>query len=209
MKRLLFVVVLFVAMLCTTIEARAQFDLGKAFGALLEQQSTSKPKDPLAAIAEAAPSSREVVRTWGYERIFFEYLGANPLADMAMQQLDVTVQAALKREGIVPGSFSLTLRRNGTGFIIFKEYAIDGRYDYIEEKGRATFIINIEGVDYQCGGFMKMRGDNLVVMLDAGDIFDIIVAAYPEYRNDSTALTMQGLLESFKGIFISLEFHKM
>lgn len=210
MKRIVSLLFVVVALVALPMRAEAQIDLSKAFGALLGAATAeqSAEKSPLEIIAEQAPSSRDVVRTWGYERAYFDYLGSNPLAEVALQQLDTTVQAALKREGIVAGSFTLTLRRNGSGFIIWREHAVDGTYDYIEQKGRVTIATSVDGVNYECGGFMKMEGDNLVVMVDARDAMDAFLAAAPNYRNDSVVLTMQGLLESFKGIFICVEFRK-
>ena len=136
MKRIVSLLFVAFALVALPMRAEAQIDLSKAFGALLGAPTAeqSAEKSALEIIAEQAPSSRDVVRTWGYERAYFDYLGSNPLAEVALQQLDTTVQAALKREGIVAGSFTLTLRRNGSGFIIWREHAVDGTYDYIEQK---------------------------------------------------------------------------
>lgn len=188
--------------------AMAQVDLSKAFGALLGAVETAPAENPLELIAKSAPKARDVVRTWAYEKLYFEYLGTNPLADVALQQLDSTVQAALKREGIVSGAFTLTLRRNGTGFIMRDGSAIDGEYRYNEEKGRVEFSVLVNGTKYGCGGFFKLKDENLVVMVDARDLYDIYLAESPQYRNDQTALTIQGILDSFKGIYISLEFFR-
>ncbi len=188
--------------------AMAQVDLSKAFGALLGAVETAPAENPLELIAKSAPKARDVVRTWAYEKLYFEYLGTNPLADVALQQLDSTVQAALKREGIVSGAFTLTLCRNATGFIMRDGSAIDGEYRYNEEKGRVEFSVLVNGTKYGCGGFFKLKDENLVVMVDARDLYDIYLAESPQYRNDQTALAIKGVLDGFPGVFISLEFSK-
>ena len=208
MKRLVLLLSLSFAFVLLPFSASAQFDLSKAFGALLGSADNTAQQDPLKAIAEAAPSSRDVVRTWAYERLYFEFLGNNPLAEVALQQLDSTVQAALKREGIVSGAFTLTLRRNGTGFIMRDGNALDGEYKYNEEKGRVEFSVLVNGTKYPCGGLFKLKDENLVFMVDAGDIFDIYLNESPQYSNDPTALSIKGVLDSFPGVFISLDFSK-
>ena len=208
MKRFSLLLCLVVGFVLSSTSAMAQIDLSKAFGALLGAAEATPEQNPLELIAKSAPKARDVVRTWAYERLYFEYLGTNPLADVALQQLDGTVQAALKREGIVSGSFTLTLRRNGTGFIMRDGSAMDGEYAYNEAKGRAEFSVLVNGTKYRCGGFFKLKEENLVVMVDARDLYNIYLTESPQYRNDQTALTIQGILESFKGIYISLEFFK-
>lgn len=208
MKRFALMLALMVALVLLPSSAMAQIDLSKALGALLGGAEATPDKNPLELIAEAAPSSRDVVRTWAYDRLYLEYLGTNPLADVALQQLDVTLQAALKREGIVSGAFTLTLRRNGTGFIMRDGNALDGEYKYNEAKGRVEFSVLVNKTKYPCGGFFKLKGDNLVVMIDARDIFSIYLAESPQYSNDQTAISIKGVLDSFPGVFISLEFSK-
>lgn len=208
MKRFALLLCLVVGFMLSSTSAMAQIDLSKAFGALLGAAEATPAQNPLELIAKSAPKARDVVRTWAYERLYFEYLGTNPLADVALQQLDGTVQAALKREGIVSGSFTLTLRRNGTGFIMRDGSAMDGEYAYNEAKGRAEFSVLVNGTKYHCGGFFKLKDENLVVMVDARDLYNIYLTESPQYRNDQTALTIQGILESIKGIYISLEFFK-
>ena len=206
MKRFISMLSMLLLSILLPVGASAQIDLSKALGALLGATETSAEKNPLELIAESAPTAREVVRTWAYERLYFEYLGTNPLAEVALQQLDVTVQAALKREGIVSGAFTLTLRRNGTGFIMRDGAALDGKYSYNETKGRVEFSVLVNGTSYPCGGFFKLNSKDLIVMVDARDVFNIYLAESPQYRNDPTALTIQGILDSFKGVFISLYF---
>jgi hypothetical protein len=206
MKRFALTFGLLLSTMLLPMGASAQIDLSKAFGALLGATETTSEKNPLELIAESAPTSRDVVRTWAYDRLYFEYIGSNPLADVALQQLDVTVQAALKREGIVSGAFTLTLRRNGTGFIMRDGAALDGKYSYNETKGRVEFSVLINGTSYPCGGFFKLNGKDLIAMVDARDVFNIYLAESPQYSNDPTALTIQGILDSFKGVFISLYF---
>lgn len=208
MKRFALLLGLVVMFMLSSVSAMAQIDLSKAFGALLGASEATPAENPLELIAKSAPKARDVVRTWAYEKLYFEYLGTNPLADVALQQLDSTVQAALKREGIVAGAFTLTLRRNGTGFIMRDGSAIDGEYRYNEEKGRVEFSVLVNGTKYGCGGFFKLKDENLVVMVDARDLYDIYLAESPQYRNDQTALTIQGILDSFPGVFISLEFFR-
>ncbi len=208
MKRFTLIVLLVgVALVVRPAEAAAQIDLSRAIGVLLGGE-TSSEQNPFERIAEAAPSARDVVRTWAYERLFFDYLGANNLATVALQQLDNTVQAALKREGIVAGAFTMTLKRNGTGFLMHEGYAVDGEYAYSEDNGRVTIATTIDGTRYECGGFLTMRGDNLVVMVDARDAFEVFLASSPQYRTDPTVVGIRDILQSFKGIFISIEYRK-
>lgn len=192
--------------------AMAQFDLSKAIQGLLGPQTQSDSEQrisPYKLIADAAPELKQITRTWGYEHTEIEYLGASPLAASAIPQIDSFVQAALKNLGIVEGTFSLTLRRNGTGFIVAGKDACDGNYRYDPTSGRLSISTKIDNVAYPASGYIKMKDNKMILMVNALDVADATLLAVPEYRNDQNVLMIYGLLQSFPGVYISLWMHKM
>ena len=104
------------------------------------QQSQQPQKSPFEILAENAPSARLLQGSWLYSDAGAEYLGVNPLADMAIAQAEQYAKSRIVAAGIKPGSFSVTLRRNGTGTITFGERTLSGRYVYNAEN--ATIIIS-------------------------------------------------------------------
>lgn len=210
MRNLIFTLLLAIAVVLP-YESSAQIDLGKALGILLGEGATAQqqqPRSPLEEIAEKAPGAKDLVQTWAYDKLYLKYLGTNPLADAALQQVNMTAQAALKNAGLVSGSFTFTIRRNGTCFIMHEGEALDGTYSYIPEKGRVTLTTAYGGQQYTSKGFFTMEGKNLTLMVDARDVLSLVLAIYPEYRNDPNLQTIEGILTQFKGVYVCLDFRR-
>lgn len=208
MKR--FVALLILALLCAVVapsEASAQFDLGKALGQLLgaPAQDTSKPS-PYDEIRSTAPARSKTLGTWQYKSATLQYLGDNPLAEMALSQLEGYGLAELRKHGIIEGCCSLTLRRNGMAVLSTHDALQDGTINYDETTSGMTLSTVIDGETYNAKGYLRIVSERLLVMIDARDVLKMLVKNYPELATDQTYIMAQGVLQSFGDIYLTIVF---
>ena len=208
MKR--FVALLILALLCAVVaplEASAQFDLGKALGQLLgaPAQDTSKPS-PYDEIRSTAPARSKTLGTWQYKSATLQYLGDNPLAEMALSQLEGYGLAELRKHGIIEGCCSLTLRRNSMAVLSTRDALQDGTINYDETTSGMTLSTVIDGETYNAKGYLRIVSERLLVMIDARDVLKMLIKNYPELATDQTYIMAQGVLQSFGDIYLTIVF---
>lgn len=208
MKR--FVALLILALLCAVVapsEASAQFDLGKALEQLLgaPAQDTSKPS-PYDEIRSTAPARSKTLGTWQYKSATLQYLGDNPLAEMALSQLEGYGLAELRKHGIIEGCCSLTLRRNGMAVLSTRDALQDGTINYDETTSGMTLSTVIDGETYNAKGYLRIVSERLLVMIDARDVLKMLIKNYPELATDQTYIMAQGVLQSFGDIYLTIVF---
>lgn len=208
MKR--FVALLILALLCAVVapsEASAQFDLGKALGQLLgaPAQDTSK-LSPYDEIRSTAPARSKTLGTWQYKSATLQYLGDNPLAEMALSQLEGYGLAELRKHGIIEGCCSLTLRRNGMAVLSTRDALQDGTINYDETTSGMTLSTVIDGETYNAKGYLRIVSERLLVMIDARDVLKMLIKNYPELATDQTYIMAQGVLQSFGDIYLTIVF---
>lgn len=173
------------------------------------QQSQQPQKSPFEILAENAPAARQLQSSWLYSDAGAEYLGVNPLADMAIAQVEQYAKSRIVAAGIKPGSFSVTLRRNGTGTITFGERTLSGRYVYNAEN--ATIIISgtINNVAVSVSGYVRYADGNLDILVEATSALDALLKVYPELATDQTVQMVSGMLSSFPGVYAKATFSHM
>lgn len=173
------------------------------------QQLQQPQKSPFEILAENAPSARLLQGSWLYSDAGAEYLGVNPLADMAIAQAEQYAKSRIVAAGIKPGSFSVTLRRNGTGTITFGERTLSGRYVYNAEN--ATIIISgtINNVAVSVSGYVRYADGNLDILVEATSALDALLKVYPELATDQTVQMVSGMLSSFPGVYAKATFGQM
>lgn len=208
MKR--FVALLILSLLCAVVapsKASAQFDLGKALGQLLgaPAQDTSKPS-PYDEIRSTAPARSKTLGTWQYKSATLQYLGDNPLAEMALSQLEGYGLAELRKHGIIEGCCSLTLRRNGMAVLSTRDALQDGTINYDETTSGMTLSTVIDGETYNAKGYLRIVSERLLVMIDARDVLKMLIKNYPELATDQTYIMAQGVLQSFGDIYLTIVF---
>lgn len=173
------------------------------------QQQQQPEKSPFEILAENAPAARLLQGSWLYSDAGAEYLGVNPLADMAIAQVEQYAKSRIVAAGIKPGSFSVTLRRNGTGTITFGERTLSGRYVYNAEN--ATIIISgtINNVAVSVSGYVRYADGNLDILVEATSALDALLKVYPELATDQTVQMVSGMLSSFPGVYAKATFSQM
>lgn len=210
MKRLLSLVVF--AMLCVVAlpaEASAQFDLGKAFGKLLGAATPQQTKvSPYDEIRDNAPQRAKLLGTWQYKSAALKYLGDNPLADVALANIEGFGIAELKKRGVMEGCCSLTLRRNGLAVLATRDTLQDGWLAYDESTAKMNISTTVDDETYQASGYIRIVSDRLIVMIDARDVINIVAQASPELANDQTFVMARSVLQNFGDVYLSVIFER-
>jgi hypothetical protein len=81
----------------------------------------------------------------------------------------------------------------------------EGSYTYDSAKARFVLtVVTDDGKTLSCNGFLKIVNGKLGMMIKAEDALNAVSVAAPELRADSTFLMIQGVVDSFSGIYITL-----
>ncbi len=206
MKRITVILALAVAMFLPA-SASAQFNLSGMLNSLFGGQKTQDTTEqqtvvnPYQAIADAAPTARQILGTWTFESAEAEYLGTNVLADLAISQVEGYVIQKMESYGFTKGSFSIHLRRNGTGIITMGNRTLEGRYNYNAETGAITVTGTINGKHLSCSGYVKMSNGKLVALVNADEAIEAFKTAYPEYATHQLIQSVGGVVKSFEGVY--------
>ena len=207
--RRLFLLILCVVGLGVSTEASAQIDLGKALGTLLNEAATAQTgPDQYALLRENAPAKGKIVGTWHYLSARVEYLGVNPLATMAIPQMETLVLSELKRHGIVEGCCSLTLNRNGVAVIGTLDQVFEGKYSYDPTTAKVKASYDYKGHTYALSGYLKPVSSRIAVLVDMRDILRELMVIRPSLASDDNFLLIKGVVDSFGDIYLSVLFNR-
>ena len=205
MKRLIIVALMaLMGVVALPTTASAQFDLSK-IGGLFGGSSSKSTKSPYTTLAENAPQKSQVLGVWKYSSICVEYLGTSAFADTSVSQLNSFASTELKEAGIMPGCFTIKLQSNGKGSFSYEDMVYEGSYTY--DSAKARFVLTAktdDGKTLTCNGFLKIVNGKLGMMVKAEDALNAVSVAAPELRADSTFLMIQGVVDSFSGIYLTL-----
>lgn len=211
MKRLIVAIaVALVGMVVAPESVSAQFDISKLGGVF--GGSSSKPKvSPYKTLADNAPSKSEVLGVWQYSDFDLEYLGSNSLAETAIGQVESYARVELQAAGVKAGCFTITLHNDGSGSFSYEDYIYEGSYTY--DASKAHFVMTTsayDGTTITLTGFLKINKGKLVVMVKAEDAIKAFTTILPEVSegDDSTFEMINGVVQSFPGIFISMHYNR-
>ena len=198
-------------LITSATEATAQLDLSRALTTLLganKDKNTPEQdvKNPYELIAEAAVSPSKLTGVWLYHSATVEYLGVNPLADVALNQLEGYAQAELRGAGVLPGYFGLTLRRNGVAYLSHKDDIFEGRYKYNASDASVTISTKVNDMTLSLGGYIKQSGSRMELLLDAADAMTLFKELFPEYSTNYMVISADAAIKSFGDVYISIRF---
>ena len=207
MRRVILAFVVAVAgLMASATEAAAQFDLSRALNALVEAQTAaSTQKSAYDLLAESAPQSSKLTGVWLYQSVSLENLGANPIAELALPQIEGYLAAALRNERVSAGAYGLTVRRNGVVFLSYGDEIIEGKYRYNAEDATVRITATHGKITLDARGYVAIKDGKLIVYLDANELYAALLQVYPEYRNDPTAMSIESTLRGFTGVYIALK----
>lgn len=186
-------------------EAYAQIDLGKALGALInEAASVQSTPDYYAKLRANAPSKSKIVGTWRYYSARVEYLGSNPVAQVAVPQLESFISAELVRNGIVEGCCNVVINRDGSAMISDGGVEYKGSYTYDQSTAKAKASYKHDSHTYKVSGYLKLSQSRLLALIDMRDVLREIVVISPKLANDENFLVIKGIVDSFSDLYLSV-----
>ena len=190
-------------------EASAQIDFGKALNNLLNEAATvQSTPDHYAKLRESAPSKGKILGTWQYQSARVEYLGANPVAQVAIPQLESVVASELKRKGIVEGCCSLTLNRRGTAVVGTRDLVFEGSYKYDQSTAQVNASYVYDNHTYSGSGYVKLSSSRLMVLIDMRDVLRELAVMSPSLAKDENFLLVKSVVDSFGDIYLSVLFQR-
>ena len=104
------------------------------------------------------------------------------------------------------GCCSLTLRRNGLAVLATRDTLQEAKFGYDDDTAVVNVMTSVNNVVYKAKGYVRMVNGNLVVMIDARDVINLIEQASPELAKDQTFLTAKGVLQGFGDVYLSTLF---
>lgn len=203
MRRVANLLLLVLALALMPDSASAQFDLSKALGTLFGSQSksqTTPANDPYKKLAEQAPAASTLNGTWTYDSATFTYVGTNPLADVAVAQLDPIIVDVLRQMGVTCGTAELDLE-SGKGVVSHGNSEIRGEYSYQRSTAGIVVSTTYEGKSVSVSGYVKYSSGMLTVLLDVKQLVKAIKSVYPEYKNDQNVVLVETLLKDIGDVY--------
>lgn len=208
MRKIIIIALLTIVGLATTTEASAQFDLSRALNSLLghEDADAEPAKSPYMVMAESAPQASKLTGVWLYNSAAVEYLGTNPLADVALSQLEGYALAELRGAGVLPGYFGLTLRRNGVAYLSHEDQIFEGKYRYNPADASVVIEATVNNIPMSLSGYIKQQSTRMEVLIDAEDAMTLFQELLPEYKTNSMVVSADSAIKTFGDIFIAIRF---
>lgn len=211
MKRIVYTLIVVVAVVLLPTTASAQLNLSRLLGGISKiagQTQTQQPQqDPYERLAEAAPSAYQLNGTWTYESASFSYLGNNPLADVVISQVDPIIAQTLQQLGITSGSVSLRLN-GGKGVITHGEHKLNGSYRYTRSTAAITAMTTYDNKSVSASGYVRYEANQLTVMLDARELINAMTTVLPELKSDQNVVLVQTLIRDLKDVYVVGKFRK-
>lgn len=209
MKKTLITIFALVAFVALPVSVSAQVDLAKALGGVLggTQTTQSAQSDPYKKLAASAPAASTLLGSWSYDSATFAYVGSNPLASMAVGQLDPVILDVLKQMGVTRGSAILMLD-NGKGTITHDGSKLNGEYTYQRSTAGIKVSSVIDGKSVSVSGYVKYASSMLTVLLDVKELIKAVKLVYPEYKNDQNLVLIESLLKDIGDVYVVGKFKK-
>ena len=208
MKKSLYILIVAVVVALVPTTASAQFNLSRLLGGLSKVANAQTEKeDPYQRLAEAAPSIYTLNGNWTYQSASFSYLGQNPLADIAIAQIDPIVASMLQQLKITPGSAKLRLN-GGKGTITHGDHKLDGSYVYTRSKASVVAETTLDGKTVKASGYVRYASGELTIMLDARELISAMTTLMPELKSDQNILLVETLIKDLKDVYVVGKFTK-
>ena len=208
MKKSLYILIVAVVVALVPTTASAQLNLSRLLGGLSKVANAQAEKeDPYQRLAEAAPSASTLNGNWTYQSASFSYLGQNPLADIAIAQIDPIVASMLQQLKITPGSTKLRLS-GGKGTITHGDHKLDGSYVYTRSKASVVAETTLDGKTVKASGYVRYASGELTIMLDARELISAMTTLMPELKSDQNILLVETLIKDLKDVYIVGKFTK-
>lgn len=197
-------------LLCSSVKADAQINLGNILSGLTGNKTESSVKSSsgglLSGLTSIFSSSKQaskdnIVGVWEYSEPAIVFDSNNLLAkagaSFASSKLEDKLQEQLSRFGINPGSLTINFKNDGSFTETFNGKSLSGKWEIIDSKLYLTFGTKKIYVSTQ------LESNKLMFVTDATKLLELVKTISSKATN-SNFQTISSLLQSVDGMQVGL-----
>ena len=193
-------------LMCGTINANAQLDLGNIIGGITGN-SNSSTSDVISSLTSIFSSNKQatadnIVGTWTYDSpaIVFESddLLSKTGAALAANKIEGKLQTTLSKYGITKDKFSITFKNDGTFTETIRGKSYSGKWAVTNNKLVLTYSYKKMEITTQ------KEGNKLMFVADATKLLTLVQSLGAKTATNSSLSTITALAKNIKGMKVGL-----
>ncbi len=201
------VVAMAVAMLFAT-SVNAQIDLDGILGEVLGGGSTNDVASGLTTVfsSKKQATAQNIVGTWTYTEPAIVFTSDNLLtkaaSKIAANKVEDKIQEQLSKYGIMPGTFSITFKDDGTCTEVINGKTMNGKWSVADSKLKLT-IGGVKALSITT----QVDGKDMQVVTDATKLLNLFKTLGAKSSN-ANIKTVASLMKSVKGMQAGITLRK-
>ena len=193
-------------LMCGTINANAQLDLGNIIGGITGN-SNSSTSDVISSLTSIFSSNKQatadnIVGTWTYDSpaIVFESddLLSKTGAALAANKIESKLQTTLSKYGITKDKFKITFKKDGTFTETIRGKSYSGKWTVSDSKLVLTYSLKKMEITTQ------KEGNKLMFVTDATKLLNLVQSLGAKTATNSSLSTITALAKNIKGMKVGL-----
>ena len=193
-------------LMCGTINANAQLDLGNIIGGITGN-SNSSTSDVISSLTSIFSSNKQatadnIVGTWTYDSpaIVFESddLLSKTGAALAANKIESKLQTTLSKYGITKDKFIITFKNDGTFTETIRGKSYSGKWTVTNNKLVLTYSYKKMEITTQ------KEGNKLMFVADATKLLTLVQSLGAKTATNSSLSTITALAKNIKGMKVGL-----
>ena len=193
-------------LMCGTINANAQLDLGNIIGGITGN-SNSSTSDVISSLTSIFSSNKQatadnIVGTWTYDSpaIVFESddLLSKTGAALAANKIESKLQTTLSKYGITKDKFIITFKNDGTFTETINGKSYSGKWTVTNNKLVLTYSYKKMEITTQ------KEGNKLMFVADATKLLTLVQSLGAKTATNSSLSTITALAKNIKGMKVGL-----
>lgn len=193
-------------LMCGTINANAQLDLGNIIGGITGN-SNSSTSDVISSLTSIFSSNKQatadnIVGTWTYDSpaIVFESddLLSKAGAALAANKIESKLQTTLSKYGITKDKFIITFNNDGTFTETIRGKSYSGKWTVTNNKLVLTYSYKKMEITTQ------KEGNKLMFVADATKLLTLVQSLGAKTATNSSLSTITALAKNIKGMKVGL-----
>lgn len=193
-------------LMCGTINANAQLDLGNIIGGITGN-SNSSTSDVISSLTSIFSSNKQatadnIVGTWTYDSpaIVFESddLLSKTGAALASNKIESKLQTTLSKYGITKDKFIITFNNDGTFTETIRGKSYSGKWTVTNNKLVLTYSYKKMEITTQ------KEGNKLMFVADATKLLTLVQSLGAKTATNSSLSTITALAKNIKGMKVGL-----
>lgn len=180
---------------------------GDLLGGLLGGSSSSQTEQK---VAETYPES--LLGTWRYSAPAVVFTGDDIIAKLGGSVASSTIKEQMSayytKAGVTPQTCTVQFRRNGKFVAKASQHEIEGRYSYNASSGALSVTATLDDLGTRTFiGKVTGNGDAISITFESSKVVSI-AREIPSVSNDSRMMSLIGMVEQYKGLYLGAELAK-